>query len=81
MSAAVEYLKSAIEYAPKKTGPIAPLLRGWWLTVNEGEGEVCYYVCAECAARIMARGCQLPGNPQPVWRDRAEPFGVCCVCQ
>ena len=78
-----QYLLRAIEHAPRTLlNPIAKNLRGWWLTFNDGNppGDYMLYVCAECAARIMDRGCHLLGNPEPVWNDRAEPFGVCVCC-
>jgi len=67
-----EYLRSSAEYGPKRP-TFVDGLRGWW-TPNG------WYVCAFCAARILGRGCQLPKNCKPVWRDKPEPFGVCCVC-
>jgi hypothetical protein len=70
----VEMLKTAIEHAPQDAGTQAEHLRGWW--TSDG-----WYVCAKCAGRIMARGCSLPADSTPVWEDRPEPFGVCCICE
>ncbi len=73
MTDTVEYLKTAAEYGPKRP-VVAEALRGWWTPAG-------WYVCGHCAGRILQRGCQLPRDSQPVWRDKAEPFGVCCVCE
>lgn len=64
-------LRRMLADAPADPGPIAPDLRGWW-TVSG------FYVCARCAGRIMARGCQLPAGCKPVWVD--QPTGVCVTC-
>ena len=66
-------LLEAIEHAPQ-AGKIAADLRGWWTPAG-------WYVCANCASRIVGRGCQLPKGSEPVWADRAEPFGVCATCE
>lgn len=67
-------LREHIEHAPRDPGPIAKNLRGWW--TPDG-----YYVCASCAGRILARGCRLPRDSAPVWKDKPEPFGVCECCE
>jgi hypothetical protein len=67
----VEYFRRAIEYAPREPGPMAPNLIGW--TTPNG-----LYLCARCAARIMARGCYLPMASEPVWKDGKQ--GECCCC-
>ena len=72
--ATLDAMKRAIEHAPRDPGRMAANLRGWW--TPDG-----WYVCACCAGRIMARGCQLPQDSEPCWTDRAEPFGVCCLCE
>lgn len=74
MNNTVSYLRTAIEHAPRDPGKLAPNLRGWF--TPDG-----YYVCATCAGRIMARGCQLPRGSNPVWKDRPEPYGVCECCE
>lgn len=71
-SAEVEYLRDAITYAPRLARS-APGLRGHW-TPNGN------YVCAECAGRIVARGCGLPRDSAAVWMDSPEPYGVCVCC-
>lgn len=58
----IETLRSHLEHAPKDPGNIAPGLRGW--LTPEGVA-----VCAECAGRIMQRGCSLPKNSSPVFGD------------
>jgi len=66
-------LQRAIENAP--TAPAAnPAIRGWWLY-----GGNPLYICAHCAARIMARGCSL-GSCQPVWTDQPAPSAWCALC-
>jgi len=74
MCQTVQYLRDAIEFAPKSPGKLVPDLRGWW--TPDG-----YYVCSPCAGRIIARGCNLPRDSEPVWRDKPEPFGVCVCCE
>jgi hypothetical protein len=64
---------AALEHAPKEPGTLAKKLRGWWTPTG-------WYVCAKCAGRIMARGCHLPNGSTAVWKDRAEPYGVCLGC-
>jgi hypothetical protein len=64
----------ALEYAPKHATTAAGL-RGWWHKDREG----LFYICAGCAARILARGCSI-GPAEPVWRDAMEPHGVCVTC-
>jgi hypothetical protein len=49
----VEYFRNAIEHAPQDAGVMAGGLIGW--TTPSG-----LYLCAGCAARIMARGCAMP---------------------
>lgn len=76
-AADIARLRAAAEHAPATAGS-APGLLGWWLTAGDGSGLL--WVCAGCAARILARGCALGERPEPVWSDRAEPRGVCVVC-
>ena len=70
-----EYLKDCLADAPPLYRvPARPIdLLGWW--TSDG-----YYVCADCAGRIMTRGCRLDlhGSPEAVYED--EPFGVCVTC-
>ena len=75
----IETLRRFLEHAPKDPGKLAPALLGWTLTTNNGDGEKHYFVCAHCAGRIMARGCHLPGNPEPVWKSTGIKE-TCCVC-
>ena len=70
-------MRSTLEYAPANPGPVAPTLRGWILPASDG----LLYVCARCAGRIIARSSFLPRNAEPVWKDKAEPFGVCLGCE
>ena len=73
MQATIDYLKRAIEHAPRQPrGPIAKNLRGW--RVNG------CYVCATCAARILDRGCHLPEPAEPVWDDAPATNEVCVCC-
>lgn len=71
-----EYVQRVLEHAPSlaQITPPEPNLRGWWIG-----GE--WYVCANCAGRVMARGSALPSPAVPVWRDRPEPYGVCVGCE
>lgn len=68
--AEVELLKRFIEHAPQNPGVLSDELAGWWTPAGN-------YVCARCAGRIMARGCQLPRGTEPAWND--QPTGVCCT--
>ena len=70
----LQTLQTAISNAPLDPGPIAPNLRGWW--TPDG-----WYVCVRCAGRIMKRGCRLPLGSIPVWEDRPDPYGECCLCE
>lgn len=71
MSSDMELLVRFIEHAPRDPGPLAGNIRGWWLPPGE-------YVCAHCAGRIMARGCQLPRGSEPAWSDgKPAQFGQC----
>lgn len=58
----LEYLRRAIEHAPQRTNPPIKGLMGW----KTKQGQL--FVCAECAGRIMARGCRLP-EVTPIWDD------------
>lgn len=73
MEDTMQAIREAAEFAPP-AGKIADNLRGWWTPAG-------WYVCAPCSSRIVGRGCRLPNKSEPVWADRAEPFGVCCVCE
>ena len=68
-----QYLRDAAMYGPERP-TVTPNIRGWWTPAG-------WYVCAHHAGRILERGCQLPQGSEPVWKDRPEPFGVCCVCE
>jgi hypothetical protein len=67
----ISYLRSAIANAPSQPGRIAPDLLGWRV------GEAGHYVCAPCAGRILARGCNLPPPADPVWAGEAQGECVC----
>ena len=77
----VETLRRFLDGSPQDPGNIAPGLVGWQLATD-------IYVCARCAGRIMARGCQLPPNSTPVWHNgpiildgRTEEYlGQCQLC-
>ena len=81
-SETIQYLKSAIEHAPQNPGQLAPNLIGW-----KTPDDV--YVCAKCAGRIMARGCRLPSESEPIWTlasgvdvSEFKPHGrECCTCE
>lgn len=67
----VRQLQTAIQHAPAPL-PTGTDLQGWFTADG-------YYVCARCASRIMARGCALPRQSEPVWKD--QPRGVCVTCE
>lgn len=67
----VASLRRALEFAPRDPGPMALDLLGWWTP------DGCF-VCARCAGRIMARGCSIPRESKPCWRDQTP--GTCCTC-
>lgn len=69
----IDYLKRCLEGAPANPGKLAPNLRGW----RTPDGV---YVCIQCAGRIMARGCNLPRDSEPNWRNDAAPALPCCCC-
>lgn len=70
----LDMLKRFIEHAPRKpTGPMNPEVLGWFVGRDRQ-----WYVCANCAARIMERGCRLPEPANVVYIG--EPAGVCCLC-
>lgn len=68
----IETLRRFIEHAPASAAT-HPNLVGWWTPDN-------VYVCASCAGRIMARGCNLPQHSTPVWKDQNRVPGDCCCC-
>jgi hypothetical protein len=65
-------MKRAIEYAPVEAKVGAVGLVGWWTPDN-------VYVCASCAARMMARGCLLLRGSTPVWKDGRQPTSGCAL--
>ncbi len=71
MSETTEYLKTAIEHAPRDPGRLSPELRGW----RTADG---LFLCPVCAGRILARGCRLPQGTDPVWESDAAGDCVCC---
>lgn len=73
MTETVTYLREAIAHAPKSPGDVAPGLLGW-VTPDD------HYVCAKCAGRIMARGCQIPRGSTPIWKDMPYESPDCVTC-
>lgn len=72
----LDYIKLSLEHAPADPGPMNPDLIGW-LTP---EGNT---LCAVCAARMIARGCHLPRNSEPIWRGHMPEESTkadCCGC-
>ena len=59
-----------LEHAPRDPGPIAGDLMGF----VDGLG---YFICARCAARIMARGCTLQRPCNPVWDAMGDTCDLC----
>ena len=58
-----EQLIEFLRYAPRFAIP-NPDLAGWRLSSGE-------FVCANCAARLMARGCWNQ-KASPVWKDESS---------
>lgn len=69
-------LHDRVIYSPVDPAPIAGALRGVWTPVDGGLA----YVCRTCLGRLMGRGCTVPVDFH-VWRDTAEPYGVCVGCE
>lgn len=70
-----QLIRETLEFAPKEPNtPPPPLLRGWWLPGDDG----LYYVCANCAGRLVARGVVLGRNAEAVWKDRPQAYGGQC---
>lgn len=69
----LEYLETSLEHAPKSPGPLAPNLVGW--SMDEGK----LTICAHCAGRILARGCHLPRDSEPLWHGPVAI--ICCLCK
>ena len=70
-----EKLIEFLRYAPRFAIP-NPDLSGWRLQSGE-------FVCAHCAARLMARGCFPDGvdHPaSPVWKDESS-YEVCLLIE
>jgi len=75
-------LKEVVKYAP--LNPVVnPELHGWLVTEDSTE-----FVCAHCAARVMARGCWRwnggwsSGTSSPVWSDSPNLDSYkCCCCE
>jgi hypothetical protein len=72
----IEYLKTSLEHAPQSPGQLASNLVGWSVPTTEGDTLI---VCARCAGRILARGCHLPQNSEPIWRSSEIASVVCCL--
>ena len=72
------WLKDVIEYAPTEV-KMNPELHGWLVKDESTE-----FVCAHCAARVMARGCWKwnGGKSSPVWADSPNLDSYkCCCCE
>ena len=69
-------LHDYVTYSPTDPAPVAGALRGVWTPVDGGLA----YVCRTCLGRLMRRGVSLPVESH-VWRDRADPYGVCVGCE
>lgn len=72
MNETLAYLQRAIEHAPKRPGQLSGTLEGW--TVDG------LYLCAFCAGRIIARGCNLPRSVEPIWVCDDVKHEACCLC-
>ena len=66
----IDRYREWIEYAPVDPGPQAAGLLGW----TDGLG---CYLCAHCAGRIMARGCQLVAPAVATWDTTDETCDLC----
>lgn len=73
MNETIQYLKRAIEHAPKyhTYGQANDSLRGWTC------GPEKVVICRECSGRIMQRGCQLPRPAEAIWDVKDEPCVLC----
>ena len=69
-------IREWVRDSPTAGAPIVPTLRGVWTTGEDG----LWYVCRTCLGRLTARGVRLP-NQEHVWKDLAEPIGVCAACE
>jgi len=69
-------IRDYVTYSPVDPAPVAGALRGVWTPVDGGLA----YVCRICLGRLMGRGVSLPVESH-VWRDTAEPTGVCAGCE
>lgn len=72
-------LKTQLEHAPANFPAPPPDLLGWTTPATQPYWTEFLFVCPSCAGRIMARGCKLPKNSEPVWNDR-ECDMKCCLC-
>lgn len=70
MPTALDTLRKFIADAPPALRAPDALL-GW----ESGPEKV--FVCARCAGRIMARGCQLPSPAVAVWEGDLFPVPAC----
>ena len=62
----IQRLKEFLKYAPQKTAPSQ--VKGW-----DVDGVL---VCANCAGRIMDRGCNLGHGALPIWDGPVD----CDIC-
>lgn len=65
----IAYVARSLEFAPilKAT---QPELRGY----RTAEG---HFICADCAARMSARGCLAPRRSSPIWGSDLAPTPPC----
>ncbi len=70
-SETVQRLRDAL-HSLAAPASIAPDLRGWW--TPDG-----WFVCAQCAGRIFARGMVLPKGSEAIW-GKSDRVGSCCTC-
>lgn len=73
-TAQLEYLKKAIENAPKHPREPAYGLSGFVV------GESGMFICSHCSGRILDRGCFLPLPSTPIWEDKQWNDETCVLC-
>jgi hypothetical protein len=67
-----EKLVSWFEHAPKTVGN--PEIVGYWTEYGN-------YLCSNCAASIMARGCRIAIDTYDWKEDGCVPVGLCVCCE
>jgi hypothetical protein len=64
-------IREVLENCPSDV-KVNPELQGYWIDNDQ-------FICANCAARLVARGCgNFSVKKVAVWKD--DPYGVCCGC-